>query len=202
MHGLGNDFVVIDAINQNIELTPEQIKKLSDRHFGIGFDQLLLVEKPVSQMPISNIAFLTPMAEKLHNVAMVHAAFARFVRDKGLSDKDEIRVDTNSGQLLLLFADDDQITVNMGDPQTLTTEIPLAVEQEALSYKITVDAVENTFGAVSMGNPHAVLQIPDVNPAPVFELGKHLGKPPLFSGTRQYWFYAGHESETYQASCL
>ncbi len=103
MHGLGNDFVVIDAINQHIALTPEHIMLMSDRHFGIGFDQLLLVENPVSDNADFKYRIFNADGSEVGQCGNGARCFARFVRDKHLSDKDEIRVDTDSGQLLLSF---------------------------------------------------------------------------------------------------
>lgn len=180
MHGLGNDFVVVDAINQPIELTTQQIKNLSDRHFGIGFDQLLLVEKPVNSNADFKYRIFNADGGEVAQCGNGARCFARFVRDKGLSDKNEIRVDTDSGQLLLIFADDEQITVNMGIPRHSPPEIPVLAAREAINYVITVDAKEQTFGAVSMGNPHAVLQVTDIHQAPVLELGRVLESHPLF----------------------
>jgi len=180
MHGLGNDFVVIDAINQRINLTPGQIKNLSDRHFGIGFDQLLLVEKPVSRNADFKYRIFNADGGEVMQCGNGARCFARFVRDKKLSDKNEIKVDTGSGQLLLIFDEDRQITVNMGIPRHRPAEIPLLAEQESQLYKVTVDGVEYTFGAVSMGNPHAVMQVPDVKTAPVDEAGKRLESHPFF----------------------
>lgn len=180
MHGLGNDFVVIDAINQRIDLTPAQIKNLSDRHFGIGFDQLLLVEKPDSRDADFKYRIFNADGGEVAQCGNGARCFARFVRDKKLSDKNEIRVDTGSGRLLLIFGEDRQITVNMGIPRHRPAEIPVLAGQESQLYKITVDAVEHTFGAVSMGNPHAVIQVPDIKTAPVFELGSRLESHPFF----------------------
>ena len=163
MHGLGNDFVVIDAINQPIALTPEQIRLLSDRHFGIGFDQLLLVEKPVSNNADFKYRIFNADGGEVSQCGNGARCFARFVRDKKLSDKDEIRVDTGSGQLLLRFNEDGLITVNMGIPRHKPAEIPLLAERESLLYNITVNGIAHAFGAVSMGNPHAVIRVNDVN---------------------------------------
>jgi diaminopimelate epimerase len=174
MHGLGNDFVVIDAINQHIALTPGQIRFMSDRHFGIGFDQLLLVEKPVSDNADFKYRIFNADGGEVAQCGNGARCFARFVRDKKLSDKDEIRVDTNSGQLLLCFNENGLITVNMGVPKHNPAEIPLLAEQEELFYKVAVNGIELIFGAVSMGNPHAVIQVNDVKTAPVAELGQVL----------------------------
>ena len=133
MHGLGNDFVVIDAINQHINLTPEQIRFMSDRHFGIGFDQLLLVEKPVSDNADFKYRIFNADGGEVAQCGNGARCFARFVRDKNLSDKDEIRVDTDSGQLLLRFNENGLITVNMGIPKHNPAEIPLLAEQESLT---------------------------------------------------------------------
>lgn len=180
MHGLGNDFVVIDAISQLIALTPEQIHQLSDRHFGIGFDQLLLVEKPVSDNADFKYRIFNADGGEVAQCGNGARCFARFVRDKKLSDKDEIRVDTDSGQLLLRFDDDNMITVNMGIPRHAPNEIPLLAEQESRFYTVRVNENERAFGAVSMGNPHAVIQVSDIKTAQVAELGKALESHEFF----------------------
>lgn len=180
MHGLGNDFVVIDAINQHISLTGKQIEKLADRHFGIGFDQLLLVENPVSNNADFKYRIFNADGGEVAQCGNGARCFARFVRDKGLSSKDEICVDTDSGQLLLRFDEDDLITVNMGVPRHAPAEIPLRIDQEARVYKVVVNGREHSFGAVSMGNPHAVIQVPDVAEAPVHEVGRLLESNDVF----------------------
>ena len=180
MHGLGNDFVVIDAIHQTPHLEPETIKKLADRHFGIGFDQLLLVEKPTSENADFKYRIFNADGGEVSQCGNGARCFARFLRDKGLSSKDEVRVDTEAGQLLLKFVDDGQITVNMGIPRHRPVEIPLLTNREASTYQVAVDGKTYTFGAVSMGNPHAVLQVPDVDTAPVATVGCQLESHPFF----------------------
>jgi diaminopimelate epimerase len=180
MHGLGNDFAVIDAINQHVALASEQIRLLSDRHFGIGFDQLLLVEKPESANADFKYRIFNADGGEVAQCGNGARCFARFVRDKKLSDKDEIRVDTNSGQLLLRFDADNLITVNMGVPKHAPAEIPLLTEEESRFYTVQVNDTEKAFGAVSMGNPHAVIQVTDVKTAPVAELGKALESHAFF----------------------
>ena len=180
MHGLGNDFVVIDAHTQAIDLSVEQIRFMADRHVGIGFDQLLLVEKPVSANADFKYRIFNADGSEVAQCGNGARCFARFVRDKKLTDKDEIRVDTHAGQLLLCFDNDGLITVNMGIPRHQPSEIPLLAEQEALLYDVLVNGQTYQFGAVSMGNPHAVLHINDVNTAPVTELGKALESHALF----------------------
>jgi len=180
MHGLGNDFVVIDAINQPISLSPEQIRLMADRNFGIGFDQLLLVEKPVSDNADFKYRIFNADASEVAQCGNGIRCFGRFVHDKKLSDKKEIRVDTNAGQLLLTFDEDEQITVNMGIPLHTPAEIPIKADREALFYTLSVNHAEKTLGAVSMGNPHAVLQVDNISSAPVAELGKSLENHPFF----------------------
>lgn len=180
MHGLGNDFVVIDAINQAIDLSPEQIRFMSDRHFGIGFDQLLLVEKPISSNADFKYRIFNADGSEVAQCGNGARCFARFVRDKQLSAKNVCCVDTNAGQLLLCFDADGLITVNMGIPRHKPAEVPLLVEQEALVYSVLVDGQEHQFGAVSMGNPHAVIQVENIATAPVAELGKALESHALF----------------------
>lgn len=180
MHGLGNDFVVIDAINQHIALTPEQIQLLSNRHFGIGFDQLLLVEKPVSDNANFKYRIFNADGSEVAQCGNGARCFARFVRDKKLSDKDDICVDTDSGQLRLRINQNGLITVNMGIPRHKPAEIPLLAEQESRFYNVSINGREQAFGAVSMGNPHAVIQVNDVKTAPVSDLGQVLESHAVF----------------------
>jgi len=180
MHGLGNDFVVIDAINQQISLSAEQIQFIANRNFGIGCDQLLLVENPVNDNADFKYRIFNADGSEVSQCGNGARCFARFVRDNLLSEKDEIRVDTNSGQLLLRFDEDGLITVNMGIPKHLPAEIPINTDQEAHFYTIPLNNTEKAFGAVSMGNPHAVMQVIDINSAPVAELGAVLENHPFF----------------------
>ncbi|MCK4841397.1 MAG: diaminopimelate epimerase [Methylococcales bacterium] len=180
MHGLGNDFVVIDAIKQSISLTAEQIKFIADRNFGVGCDQLLMVEKPVSDNADFKYRIFNADGSEVAQCGNGARCFARFVRDKKLSDKGEIRVDTDSGQLLLNFDDDGLITVNMGVPMHLPEQIPLNTDTEAVTYTVTVDNKLVEFAAVSMGNPHVVIQVEDITSAPVLKLGALLENHAFF----------------------
>ena len=180
MHGLGNDFVVIDAINQKISLNAEKIRFLADRHFGIGFDQLLLVEKPTQENADYRYGIYNADGGEVAQCGNGARCFARFVRDKGLSDKNELCVETNSGQLILHFTDDDLITVNIGVPKHHPTLIPLLADQESKFYSALVNDTEKAFGAVSLGNPHAILEVNDINTAPVEELGAALENHTIF----------------------
>jgi len=180
MHGLGNDFVVIDAIAQDILLTTEQIQFIANRNFGVGCDQLLLVEKPVSDNADFKYRIFNADGSEVAQCGNGARCFARFVRDKKLSEKDSIIVDTDSGQLVLNFDADGLITVNMGIPKHLPAEIPLNTAEQALSYTVSSKNAETVFGAVSMGNPHAVIQVNDISTAPVQELGKILESHSFF----------------------
>lgn len=180
MHGLGNDFVVIDAINQAVLLSPEQIRFMADRHFGVGFDQLLLVEKPESQNADFKYRIFNADGGEVSQCGNGARCFARFVREKGFFAGEKITVDTNAGQLVLTLTDNDLVTVNMGIPRHAPTEIPLLTNAESETYSVTINGMAVEFGAVSMGNPHAVIQVEDVNLAPVAEWGRILESHPLF----------------------
>ncbi len=181
MHGLGNDFVVIDTIHQHINLSPEQISFIADRHIGVGCDQLLLVEQPA---PGSNADFkyriFNADGSEVSQCGNGARCFARFVLDKHLTEKREILVDTNARQLLLCCDANGHITVNMGIPFHAPAEIPLLAEHESLMYSVEINNQEWRFGAVSLGNPHAVLQVVDIRNAPVNEIGAIIESHPLF----------------------
>ncbi|MGR9045969.1 MAG: diaminopimelate epimerase [Gammaproteobacteria bacterium] len=180
MQGLGNDFVVIDAVNQTIALNSEQIRFIADRHFGIGCDQVLLVEQPVSPQADFKYRIFNADGGEVAQCGNGARCFARFVRDKNLSSQNEIRVDTDAGQLLLSFDTDGMITVDMGIPKHKPAEIPFKSTEEARSYTLRVNGNPTSFGAVSMGNPHAVLLVNDIDTAPVNELGPLLESHPDF----------------------
>lgn len=180
MHGLGNDFVVIDAINQAISLSEPQIRKFADRHFGIGFDQLLMVEKPITANADFKYRIFNADGSEVAQCGNGARCFARFVRDKGLTDKDEVVVDTDAGQLVLRFDAEGLITVNMGIPRHMPQQIPLLADVEAVSYVAPLSSGEIRFSAVSMGNPHAVILVDDVNNAPVAVVGAEMESHSLF----------------------
>ena len=180
MQGLGNDFVVIDAIRQKVHLTPEKIRFLADRHFGVGCDQVLLVESAHQAHADFRYRIFNADGSEVAQCGNGARCFARFVRDQGLSAKDEIQVDTDAGRLVLRHSDADQITVNMGVPRHAPAEIPLEAEEERYRYPVEVDGRTWSFGAVSMGNPHAVLLVDDVDSAPVETLGPRLESHAVF----------------------
>ncbi len=180
MHGLGNDFVVIDAISQSFSLNSDQIKGIADRHFGVGCDQLLLVEKSPSPDADFKYRIFNADGSEVWQCGNGARCFARFVHEKQLTEKQVITVDTHAGQLVLHLKEDNLVMVDMGVPRHLPAEIPLRTEHEQRFYSVMVNENEKAFGAVSMGNPHAVLQVNDVKSAPVQELGEELESHPFF----------------------
>jgi diaminopimelate epimerase len=171
MHGLGNDFVVFDAISQSLNLTADQVRLLADRRFGVGCDQLLLVEPPSRPGVDFRYRIFNADGSEVGQCGNGARCFARFVREKGLTQKDEIVVETASGVIRLHVEGDGRIRVNMGEPRFAPERIPFQAEAEADRYPIEAAGRSRVVGAVSMGNPHAVLQVEDVDTAPVRELG-------------------------------
>ena len=180
MHGLGNDFVVIDAIRQTLRLSREQVRFIADRHFGIGCDQLLLVEKPTRSDVDFRYRIFNADGDEVEQCGNGARCFARFVRDQGLSDKNEIRVETGSGIIVLRLEGDGRVTVDMGVPQFEPAQIPFQAAQRASEYSLEVDGERVTVGVVSLGNPHAVLRVTDLDSAPVARLGAAIESHPRF----------------------
>lgn len=178
MHGLGNDFVVLNAIEQPIRLTREQLRFIADRHFGIGCDQILLVE-PSNRVDFRYRIFNADGGE-VQQCGNGARCFARFVRDKGLTNKNSITVETQAGDITLLIQANGEISVNMGQPRFLPAEIPFQAEHTAKRYPIIINTETYNIGVVSMGNPHAVLLVEDIVQAPVNELGSQLMKHSRF----------------------
>jgi diaminopimelate epimerase len=169
MHGIGNDFVVIDAISQTVQLTPQQIKRIADRHFGVGCDQLLLVEKPSGKFADVDFRYRIFNADggEVEQCGNGARCFVKFVHEKGLTGKTGIEVETARGVITLKLQTDGQVTVNMGSPRFAPQEIPFAADQTATSYALDLGGTSANICAVSMGNPHAVQVVADVDTAPV-----------------------------------
>lgn len=180
MHGLGNDFMVIDALSQRVKLTPKIVRKLSDRNLGIGFDQLLLVEPPSRPDMDFRYRIYNADGSEVEHCGNGARCFGRFVRDRRLTMKDEIRVETARGQAVIYLLKDRQVDVDMGAPELVPAEIPFQAEQQAVIYPIDVDGQSLELSAVSMGNPHGVLVVDDVDTAPVETLGPALESHPRF----------------------
>ena len=171
MHGLGNDFVVIDGINQAVNLTQDEIRYIADRRFGVGCDQVLLVEKPQSENAEFHYRIFNADGGEVEQCGNGARCFARFVSDKGLTDSQQIPVETAAGLIVLQLETDGQVTVNMGIPRLVPESLPFDADKQANSYQLEVEGKIYDIAAVSMGNPHAVLRVDDVNSAPVETLG-------------------------------
>jgi diaminopimelate epimerase len=171
MHGLGNDFVVFDGVRQSVALTPEQCRRIADRHFGVGCDQILLVEKPTRDDADFRYRIFNADGGEVEQCGNGARCFVRFVHDNGLTDKTAIRVETASGIIEPRLLDNGQVTVDMGAPRFAPADIPFAAEAEAISYALKVGQHVLDIAALSMGNPHAVLRVNDLDSAPVDILG-------------------------------
>ena len=181
MHGLGNDFVVIDNVTQNVFFSKEKIQQLSDRNFGIGFDQLLLVEPPYDPDQDFHYRIFNADGSEVSQCGNGARCFARFVKMKGLTNRNKIVVSTKAGRMVLYLEKDGQVTVNMGVPEFEPNLVPVKANKREKVYILR--AQEHTFfcGAVSMGNPHCVLLVDDVETADVETMGPLLEKHERFS---------------------
>lgn len=179
MHGLGNDFVVIDAVRQSVSLSADQVRHLADRHLGVGCDQVLIVEPAKGEADFRYRIFNADGSE-VAQCGNGARCFARFVHEKGLTFKESIRVETHAGQLVLNLVGESDVLVDMGIPGHQPAEIPLNVPGESLTYPIPLDGQDYEFSAISMGNPHAVLRVDDVRRAPVETVGPAIESHPLF----------------------
>jgi len=191
MHGAGNDFVVIDAINQQLDLGPEQWRRLADRRFGVGADQILIVERPVTEGSDFRYRIYNNDGGEVEQCGNGSRAFVRFVSDKGLTDKRSIRVETMSGIITPRLEDDGSITVDMGAPILEPGRVPFdaaglqgVAEGRDTLWPLTISnkGQEQTVlvSTVSMGNPHAVQVVADVDAAPVLETGPQIEHHPRF----------------------
>lgn len=187
MHGAGNDFVVIDAISQTLNFTPEQWKKLADRRFGVGADQMLVVEKPQSAGVDFRYRIYNADGGEVEQCGNGARAFVKFVTDKGLTAKRRIKVETMSGVIEPTLEADGRITVDMGAPILEPEKVPfdaagLTGKQEGgdTLWPLDINGKTLWISAVSMGNPHAVQVIDDANTAPVLQDGPVIEHHPRF----------------------
>jgi diaminopimelate epimerase len=180
MHGLGNDFVVFDGVRQQVVLTPEQCRAIANRRFGVGCDQLLLVEPPRTTGTDFYYRIFNADGSEVEQCGNGARCFARFVREQGLTRKSEIPVGTGAGEIRLSVEADGQVRVNMGLPVFEPAQIPFVTEAEAERYPLETEGRQISIGAVSMGNPHAVLLVEDVDAAPVARLGPLIEAHPRF----------------------
>lgn len=180
MHGLGNDFVVLDGINQQVELSTEQVRRIANRHFGVGCDQLLLVEAYNGDDADFRYRIFNADGGEVEQCGNGARCFARFVYDQGLTQKTTIPVMTASGRIVLQIQPDGQVTVDMGIPELEPERIPFISETRQTLYNLPLEERMVSFAAVSMGNPHAVLQVADTEAAPVQTVGSLLESHPVF----------------------
>ena len=171
MQGLGNDFVVLDGVRQAVNLTPDQLRFVADRNFGIGCDQILLVEAARQPGVDFRYRIFNADGSEVEQCGNGARCFARFVHDVGLTDKREIRVETLKGIIAPRLEADGNVTVDMGLPRFLPTEIPFIHDDDVVIYSLDVADETLEISVVSMGNPHAVQVVPDVDAAPVADHG-------------------------------
>ncbi len=179
MHGLGNDFIVIDGINQQIKLDQQQLNFLADRHFGIGCDQILIVEKATGKADFRYRIFNADGGE-VEQCGNGARCFVRYVHDHGLTNKKEILVETISGIITPKLESSSEVTVNMGMPKFEPVDIPFSVAKKCAVYPLELPNKQVKISVLSMGNPHAVRIIDDIDLAPVGSEGALIATHPAF----------------------
>ena len=177
MHGLGNDFVLLDLITQNFQIRDDQIRAMADRRTGIGFDQLLIVEPPDNPAMDFKYRIFNADGSEAEQCGNGARCFLRFVRDRGLTIKSSIKLETNTGNIECRLEPDGDISVNMGPPILQPDKIPFLTEKPGIVYDLSTTptlgcpATTVKLAAISMGNPHAVLLVDDIETAAVAQLG-------------------------------
>ncbi len=179
MHGLGNDFIVIDAVNQRISLDPQQLRRLADRHVGIGCDQILLIEAAEGEADFRYRIFNADGGE-VEQCGNGARCFVRYVHDHEMTTKREIRVETLGGPIIPRLESNGEVTVNMGVPRFEPSEIPFIAEARAPTYLLDMGDKKVEISALSLGNPHAVQLVPDIDYAPVLTEGALIERHPRF----------------------
>lgn len=180
MHGIGNDFVIFDTFTQSLTLTREQVRHIADRQFGIGCDQVLLLEPPKGNDADVCYRIFNADGGEVMQCGNGARCVAVYLREKGLVTKSEVVAETGEGQLVLHIDDNDCVTVNMGVPEFEPAQIPLKVDELLEQYNLILGNEEITFGAISMGNPHAVIVVDNVDLTPVDEIGPAVQQNGLF----------------------
>ena len=179
MHGLGNDFILIDCINQSVQLSQEQLRYLANRRLGIGCDQILLVEKAKSNADFRYRIFNSDGSE-VEQCGNGARCFVRYVYDQGMTQKKEIRVETLGGIIVPKLETNGEVTVNMGIPKFEPQEIPFVAEKRMLTYLLDINEKQIEFSILSMGNPHAVQIVEDINQSPILVEGTLIENHPRF----------------------
>jgi diaminopimelate epimerase len=180
MQGLGNDFVVLDGVRRKVALSADQLRRLADRHFGVGCDQILLVELPPRPDVDFRYRIFNADGGEVEQCGNGARCFVRFVREQGLTDKREIRVETRSGVIVPRLEADGEVTVDMGVPRFEPAEVPFDAPARSLTYPLQVGDATREVSALSMGNPHAVQVVADVDAAPVAAEGPLIERHPRF----------------------
>lgn len=171
MHGLGNDFVVIDLITQRFHLQSQHIRYLADRNLGVGCDQVLVVEPPSQPSVDFKYRIFNADGSEVEQCGNGARCFAKFVKDRKLTGKNSIVVETSSGIITLNITPDHQVVVNMGEPIFEPERIPFKADQQNTQYEIDVSGKKISIGALSIGNPHGVILVDDIDTAPVETIG-------------------------------
>jgi diaminopimelate epimerase len=181
MEGLGNDFMVIDAMQTPVQLDLAAIRRLADRRLGVGFDQLLLIEKPERASSVARFRIYNADGGEVEQCGNGARCVGRFLMEAGrTAGRTEFTLETLGGELVADVHDIRNVRVNMGVPILEPAQIPFEARQREVSYKLDVNGKSHEIGAVSMGNPHAILDVPDVDIAPVAELGPKIEHHPRF----------------------
>ncbi|WP_354677038.1 diaminopimelate epimerase [Cupriavidus plantarum] len=178
MHGAGNDFIVLDGIHQKLDLTDAQWRALASRHFGIGADQILIVEPSTRDDVDFRYRIFNADGGEVEHCGNGARCFVRFVTDKGMTDKRSVRVEVMNGVITLTLQDDGQVTVDMGAPELtparvpfLAEGLPTRVEGGDTAFGLEINGRTAWLSVVSMGNPHAVQVVDDVERFPVLQDG-------------------------------
>ena len=181
MHGLGNDFMVIDGINQKIALTPQQIASLAIRNTGIGFDQCLLIEPSRKEGIDFNYRIFNADGHEVGQCGNGARCLALFAKHYGLTTKETLRIATSTTQMALHINQDNSVSVEMGIPELTPEKIPFITEKQKPEYSLKLNHDQNiSIHAISVGNPHAVLLVSDLTTAPVELLGPQISLHPRF----------------------
>ena len=180
MHGLGNDFMIIDRVSQHFDMEPDQIRQWSDRHTGVGFDQLLAVEPPDDPEADFRYRIYNADGSEAEQCGNGARCFAKFVADNELSVKDSLVLESNGGTIITTLKPDDQVEVDMGIPSTHPKDVPFLADTRELAYMVDVNDCRVPVTPVSIGNPHAVIFVDSVADAPVDSLGPALSRHERF----------------------
>ncbi|GBE09933.1 diaminopimelate epimerase [bacterium BMS3Bbin12] len=180
MQGLGNDFVVVDGLTAPLELSAAQVRRIADRRLGVGCDQLLVIGAPVDAAADFRYEIYNADGSRAEQCGNGVRCIVRYLAQRGLTDRSGLVLEGDAGRVRARIEDDGAITVDMGVPRLEPREIPFTAEARAVTYPLAAGGREVAISAVSMGNPHAVLIVDDIERAPVAELGPALEAHPRF----------------------